>query len=455
MRVKFLTLLALVGATIACLGLAAPAQAVTVGDVVFIIDESGSMADSNRMNRSKASIRVIAQGIRDAADTDVRFALVAFGGAPPGQPVDEPFIVNDFSRYAGLDNALNSVDAHPGGGNENGLWATEFAMQQLERFRGGARKCVLVFSDDFITDEDYRVSPAADLAAALQALNAKNARWSGFVDVNHPNVQRDYGPNGGSLSAATGGLVTQIKSGDFEDQLANFQANCINSLGENPSAFSASTTEGRAPLRVTFRAVQPGQAPYVWRFGDGSGSATGRTVRHTYNRAGNFTARLTAGGFTARLTIHVLRDTGAGVPPPLRECTIIGGPERDQLIGSSGRDIICGLGARDDIRGRGGNDVIVGGPGPDRIYAGGGADSLFGQGRGDRLYGQGGADRMSGGGKGDILNGGGGSDVMRGNGGSDAFNAQDGRLDYLFGARGRDVADADGRDVLDSVEVVR
>lgn len=447
-----LTLLALVGATAACLGFAAPAHAAPVGDIVFLVDVSGSMAEGNRIGRARQSIRYIADELL-ADNVNARFAVVGFGGAPPDGPVNEPYIIGDLRGRAALGQALQRVGSFPGGGSEPGLWATEFAMENLERFRGGARKCAIMFADGA---SNYRVGFNTDRQNALAALNAKNARWLGIVQTSNTRVQRDYGLNPGSLAEATGGDVDNI-DGTFEDPavLDPIVSDCEANLGEDPAAFSASTTEGRAPLRVTFRGVQPGQAPYVWRFGDGSAPANGRTVSHTYTRPGNYTARLTAGGSTSRLTIHVLRDAGPSSPPSLRECTIIGTRGRDVLVGSRGRDVICGLGARDGIRGRGGNDIIVGGGGNDRINAGRGADSIFGQGGADRIRGQGGDDRIFGGGRGDVLNGGRGSDVLRGGGGNDGFGAQDGTLDYLFGGRGRDIADRDGRDVLYSIEEAR
>lgn len=58
--------------------------------------------------------------------------------------------------------------------------------------------------------------------------------------------------------------------------------------------FTANTTSGNAPLAVTFTdASSPGGTLYAWTFGAGQGSATGKTVNHTYNTAGSYTVTLT------------------------------------------------------------------------------------------------------------------------------------------------------------------
>ena len=69
--------------------------------------------------------------------------------------------------------------------------------------------------------------------------------------------------------------------------------------GNQPPAavINATPTSGLAPLAVSFNGSSSSDADgtiasYSWDFGDGS-SATGVTTSHTYNTAGNYTARLT------------------------------------------------------------------------------------------------------------------------------------------------------------------
>ena len=64
------------------------------------------------------------------------------------------------------------------------------------------------------------------------------------------------------------------------------------------ASFTASPTEGRAPLTVAFDASASqnngsGQISYRWNFGDGTAEVAGITVSHTYENPGIYTARLT------------------------------------------------------------------------------------------------------------------------------------------------------------------
>ncbi|MGQ9590869.1 MAG: PKD domain-containing protein [Planctomycetota bacterium] len=60
------------------------------------------------------------------------------------------------------------------------------------------------------------------------------------------------------------------------------------------AVFTATPTEGGAPLAVTFDASASigKDLAYAWDFGDGE-TGTGKVVTHTYTRVGNFTAKLT------------------------------------------------------------------------------------------------------------------------------------------------------------------
>jgi len=73
----------------------------------------------------------------------------------------------------------------------------------------------------------------------------------------------------------------------------------FNAANQPPVAVaSASPTSGAVPLQVAFNGTQssdpnPGDTlTYTWTFGDGTASATGASVSHTYSTAGVFTATL-------------------------------------------------------------------------------------------------------------------------------------------------------------------
>lgn len=74
------------------------------------------------------------------------------------------------------------------------------------------------------------------------------------------------------------------------------------------ASFTASVTNGNAPLGITVDASASSGTLFAWEFGDG-GTATGVTATHTYPGAGDYTVTLTVTGpdnQTATATSHVL-----------------------------------------------------------------------------------------------------------------------------------------------------
>ena len=122
------------------------------------------------------------------------------------------------------------------------------------------------------------------------------------------------------------------------------------------------------------------------------------------------------------------------------DCTVLGGPGRDELVGTSGDDVICGRGGDDHLVGGGGDDELRGGDGDDELAGGPGRDVA----RGEK-------------GK-DVLTGGGGDDTLRGGKGNDQVDGQDGagaRDVVRCGSGKADRAFADTRhDVVSGCEVV-
>ena len=65
-------------------------------------------------------------------------------------------------------------------------------------------------------------------------------------------------------------------------------------VAPNPTVTGVATTfDGSLSIPLTFQISCPSHIEtYRWSFGDGTG-ATGKQVRHTYTRPGNYTATLT------------------------------------------------------------------------------------------------------------------------------------------------------------------
>lgn len=216
---------------------APPASALPItgkppADLVFVVDESGSMGDD------QADVRANAARIADdlAAFVDPRFALVGFGTDGAHGPGGAPYTHTDFTTAAAFTTALGTLVAN--GGFEPGVEATTFAMRNLS-FRPTARSCVVL-----ITDED---SDGGDVATARAELAAKKATFFGIVALGSGNTATTYGPAPGSLAAESGGRVFGI--GEFRADptpvLDAILSDCIrasalapgsSSFGQPPSA---------------------------------------------------------------------------------------------------------------------------------------------------------------------------------------------------------------------------
>lgn len=310
-----------------------PAESATAalpkGDVVFILDESGSMGDE--IADVRASISAITA--QAAKRIDARYALVGFGGGSPGVPANEPFTRTDFTTAAGLKAAVQSSGAFPGGGGgrEMGLDATAYAMTSLTGFRADAAVCAVVVSDE---PPSFRTDEAADLRGATAALAARSATWFGVVDTADAVVRRTYGPDPGSLAASSAGAT--LAMGEFR---------------RDPSSVLGTLT-----ARCSRALVNPQQP-----VGEARGPANPKC-----------TIRGTSGP-------DVLRGT------PGRD-VICGFGGDDVISARGGDDLVRGGAGKDVLRGGRGADRLTGGTGDDKLFGGAGKDVLRGQGGRDRLW---------------------------------------------------------------------
>jgi uncharacterized repeat protein (TIGR01451 family) len=169
-----------------------------LGDVVFAVDESGSMGGAQAGVQN--SITDVA--LRLGASVDFRLGLVGFGASRlGGAPFSRSPLTDDLGQYLA---AVRQLEVS--GGFEPGFAATEYAMSAAMQPRADAGTCVVL-----VTDEDADIGAAAPTtkAQALAALRARNAVF--FAIVNSDTQSRnDYGPNPGSLAAETGGLTFSI-----------------------------------------------------------------------------------------------------------------------------------------------------------------------------------------------------------------------------------------------------
>ncbi len=201
----------------------APAQ--PQGDIVFVVDESGSMA--GEIDEVQARLGDIVAQL-EASGLDFQLGLVGYAG---GNRMYSP-LTDDMDAFAAAVNQLNLDGANP----EAGFSATVFAMSDALGHRPDAGTCEVLISDEDADgpgnsqfDPDFPESKND----ALAALAAREAVFVGAVS-SQGSSEVDYGPEAGSLAAETRGAIFPI--GDFTDDagplLESLLTTCIETANQ-------------------------------------------------------------------------------------------------------------------------------------------------------------------------------------------------------------------------------
>ncbi len=215
--------LAVAPPTPAAVAQSAPAQ--PQGDIVFVVDESGSMA--GEIDEVQARLGDIVAQL-EASGLDFRLGLVGYAG---GNRLYSP-LTDDMDAFAVAVNQLNLDGANP----EAGFSATVFAMSDALGHRPDAGTCEVLISDEDADgpgnsqfDPDFPESKND----ALAALAAREAVFVGAVGTDGSS-EVDYGPEAGSLAAETRGALFPI--GDFTDDagplLESLLTTCIETANQ-------------------------------------------------------------------------------------------------------------------------------------------------------------------------------------------------------------------------------
>lgn len=134
----------------ALIGFGNPAQSAIMTDIVFLVDESGSMGTIQANLRNNIGLFA---SILTAGGVDAQYGLVGFGN---GSAV--PRMLSDLTDDASLATAANNLVAS--GSFESGFSATAFALNSIDNqsdlftYRPNAVKNIIIF-----TDEDNDSSP--------------------------------------------------------------------------------------------------------------------------------------------------------------------------------------------------------------------------------------------------------------------------------------------------------
>lgn len=167
-------------------------------DLVFLIDESGSMFDDVR----EIQVRLAEVATQLQAQLDVQLGLVGFGAFAghhettwEGEPHVHLPLMSDPRAF---EDALGELVA--GGGTEPGFGAIALAMSDTMGFRPGAGVCAVLITDE---DADVTAEAPTTRAEAQAALQSRGAVLLSVIDPGYGTALADYGPKG--LAGATRG----------------------------------------------------------------------------------------------------------------------------------------------------------------------------------------------------------------------------------------------------------
>ncbi|MFB6273987.1 MAG: VWA domain-containing protein [Salinibacter sp.] len=215
------------------LGASAQESNQPAGDIVFIIDESGSMFND------AAVIQKNLQAIVDTLQGRINYqlALVGFGAFKghsdtefEGQPHAHSELTNDVAEFRrALDDFVTVGQLEPG------FQATQFAMNADLGYRPNAKACAVLISDEGA--DIYKEAPTTK-AEALQALERRSApligivNWGNTVDPGFQVDGRDYGPTpGGLIPEADGKAFNIVKfRNDPTPVLRTVMEDCITAI---------------------------------------------------------------------------------------------------------------------------------------------------------------------------------------------------------------------------------
>jgi len=185
----------------------------SMGDIVIIVDESGSM--SEEIAQVKKHAAALVKELEDRG-IDYQLGLVGFGQTGSTGSLNPEVIVPLTDNNETFIDGINTLTA-TGYGWEPGFAATSRAMSSdMETatfsFREGAGTCIILMTDE---DSDYDIyNPGVEKAEAIAAMLKYNTKFYGIIDTSNPyyapNSTADYGPDANSLAAVTGGTVWDI-----------------------------------------------------------------------------------------------------------------------------------------------------------------------------------------------------------------------------------------------------
>lgn len=157
----------------ALIGFGNPAQSAIMTDIIFVVDESGSMGTVQANLRNNIGLFA---SILSAGGVDAQYGLVGYG-ASQAQPRMISDLTDDTSVATAAQGLLTS------GSFESGFSATAFALNSIDNqsdlfsYRPNAVKNIIIFTDednDFTSNAGFAVNGLAPSYAVIDGLLKQN-----------------------------------------------------------------------------------------------------------------------------------------------------------------------------------------------------------------------------------------------------------------------------------------
>jgi hypothetical protein len=155
-----------------------PLQAATTADILFVVDESGSMSGEHAWIGNM--VGALDTALIGAGVTGNQYGLVGFGGNSGHGIAGHKHTVGggDFGTAANLATAAGSLVTS--GGTEDGYSGIDVALNDYT-FRVGAAINVILITDE---NRDILSGSTNTYASSLNLLQSKNALLNVFVNVD-------------------------------------------------------------------------------------------------------------------------------------------------------------------------------------------------------------------------------------------------------------------------------
>ena len=217
---------------------------------------------------------------------------VAFNDTSTGSPTSWNWSFGDGTSNSTIKNPVHTY-------NTAGQYAVSLTVQNA----GGSNS---VTRSSYVNVANAVRPPVASFSASSTSGNAPlrvmftdtstgtptSWNWS-FGDGTQNSTERNPVHTYSKAGKYTVRLTIQNAAGSNSATKSSY-INVVNPLKAPVTAFSASPTSGKAPLKVTFADKSSGSPiSWNWSFGDGTRYSTERNPVHTYSKAGKYTVRLT------------------------------------------------------------------------------------------------------------------------------------------------------------------